>query len=128
MKDSALLLGRILIAAIFIASGYSKITGYAGMAQYIASLGVPGALLPLVILWELGGGIAILLGLFTRPVALSLAVYCVLTAVLVHYHPADQMQMINFMKNLTMTGGFIYVAATGAGAFSLDKKLKLKWA
>lgn len=128
MKDSALLLGRILIAAIFIASGYSKITGYAGMAQYIASLGVPGALLPLVILWELGGGIAILLGLFTRPVALSLAVYCVLTAVLVHYHPADQMQMINFMKNLTMTGGFIYVAVTGAGAFSLDKKLKLKWA
>lgn len=128
MKDSALLLGRILIAAIFITSGYSKITGYAGMAQYIASLGVPGALLPLIILWELGGGLAILLGFFTRPVALTLAVYCVLTAVLVHYHPQDQMQMINFMKNLTMTGGFIYVAVTGAGAFSLDRKLKLKWA
>lgn len=128
MKDSALLLGRILIAAIFITSGYSKITGYAGIAQYIASLGVPGALLPLIILWELGGGLAILLGFFTRPVALTLAVYCVLTAVLVHYHPRDQMQMINFMKNLTMTGGFIYVAVTGAGAFSLDRKLKLKWA
>lgn len=128
MKDSALLLGRILIAAIFITSGYSKITGYAGIAQYIASLGVPGALLPLIILWELGGGLAILLGFFTRPVALTLAVYCVLTAVLVHYHPQDQMQMINFMKNLTMTGGFIYVAVTGAGAFSLDRKLKLKWA
>ena len=128
MKDSALLLGRILIAAIFITSGYSKITGYAGIAQYIASLGVPAALLPLIILWELGGGLAILLGFFTRPVALTLAVYCVLTAVLVHYHPQDQMQMINFMKNLTMTGGFIYVAVTGAGAFSLDRKLKLKWA
>ena len=128
MKDPALLLGRILIAAIFIGSGYSKITGYAGMSQYIASLGVPGALLPLIILWELGGGIAILLGLFTRPVAASLAVYCVATAVLVHYHPADQMQMINFMKNLTMTGGFIYVAVFGAGGLSLDHKLKLRWA
>lgn len=128
MKDTALLLGRILIAAIFIISGYSKITGYAGTSQYIASLGVPGALLPLIILWELGGGLAILLGLFTRPVALTLAVYCVATAVLVHYHPADQMQMINFMKNLTMTGGFIYVAVFGAGALSLDHKLRLKWA
>lgn len=128
MKDPALLLGRILIAAIFILSGYSKITGYAGMSQYIASLGVPGALLPLIILWELGGGIAILLGLFTRPVAVTLAVYCVATAVLVHYHPADQMQMINFMKNLTMTGGFIYVAVFGAGGWSLDHRFKLKWA
>ena len=128
MKDTALLLGRILIAAIFIISGYSKITGYTGMAQYITSLGVSGALLPLIILWELGGGLAILLGFFTRPVALLLAVYCVVTAVLVHYHPADQMQMINFMKNMTMTGGFIYVAVTGAGALSLDRKLKLKWA
>ncbi len=128
MKDTALLLGRILIAAIFIISGYSKITGYTGMAQYITSLGVSGALLPLIILWELGGGLAILLGFFTRPVALLLAVYCVVTAVLVHYHPADQMQMINFMKNMTMTGGFIYVAVTGAGALSFDRKLKLKWA
>lgn len=128
MKDTALLLGRILIATIFIISGYSKITGYTGMAQYITSLGVSGALLPLIILWELGGGLAILLGFFTRPVALLLAVYCVVTAVLVHYHPADQMQMINFMKNMTMTGGFIYVAVTGAGALSLDRKLKLKWA
>ncbi len=128
MKDTALLLGRILIAAIFIISGYSKITGYTGMAQYITSLGVPGALLPLIILWELGGGLAILLGFFTRPVALLLAFYCVVTAALVHYHPADQMQMINFMKNMTMTGGFIYVAVAGAGAFSLDRKLKLKWA
>jgi putative oxidoreductase len=127
MKDSALLLGRILIAAIFIISGYSKVTGYTGMQQYITSLGVPGAMLPLIILWELGGGLAILLGFFTRPVALLLAVYCVVTAALVHYHPADQMQMINFMKNLSMTGGFIYVALTGAGAFSLDHKFKLKW-
>jgi putative oxidoreductase len=128
MKNPALLLARILIAAIFIGSGYSKITGYAGMSQYIASLGVPGALLPLIILWELGGGLAILLGFLTRPVAVTLAVYCVATAVLVHYHPADQMQMINFMKNLTMTGGFIYVAVFGAGGWSLDHKLKLKWA
>jgi putative oxidoreductase len=128
MKDFALLLGRVLIAAIFLTSGYAKLKGYEGTEEYIKTLGVPGAVMPLLLLWELGGGLAILLGFFTRPAALALAVFCVVTAWLVHYHPADQMQMINFMKNLAMTGGFLYVAVTGAGAWSLDRKLKLKWA
>jgi putative oxidoreductase len=127
MQNLALLIGRILLAAIFILSGYGKITGYAGTEQYIQSLGMPGAFLPLIILWELGGGLALLLGIFTRPVALLLAAFCLISAVLVHYHPADQMQMINFMKNLAMTGGFLYVFVTGAGDFSVDRKFKLKW-
>lgn len=128
MKDSALLLGRILMVAIFLSAGYSKLTHYEYMQGYMVSLGVPGWSMPFIILWELGGGLAVLLGLFTRPVALLLAGFCVISALIAHLHPADQEQMINFMKNLSMTGGFIYVAVTGAGAFSLDRKLKLKWA
>jgi putative oxidoreductase len=65
------LVGRVLIAAIFILSGWSKVAGYAGTQAYMQSAGVPGGLLPLVILVELGGGLAIVLGLYTRAVALS---------------------------------------------------------
>lgn len=128
MKNSALLLGRILMAAIFVWSGTGKIMGYAGTEQYIESLGLAGGFLPLIILWELGGGLALLLGLFTRPVALALAVFCVVSGFLVHLHPGDLMQMINFMKNLAMAGGFLFVAAQGAGDWSLDRKFKLIWA
>lgn len=127
MKNGTLLAGRILMAAIFIWSGIGKITGYAGIEHYIESLGVAGGLLPLIILWELGGGIALLLGFLTRPTALALAVFCVITAFLVHFHPGDQMQMINFMKNIAMTGGFLFVAVEGAGAWSIDRRFKLPW-
>ncbi|HET7649100.1 MAG TPA: DoxX family protein [Gammaproteobacteria bacterium] len=128
MKNSSLLLGRILMAAIFIWSGIGKITGYAGTEQYIESLGVAGGLLPLIILWELGGGVALLLGLFTRPIAIALALFCVISGFLVHLHPGDQMQMINFMKNLAMAGGFLFVAAQGAGDWSVDRRFRLIWA
>jgi len=123
------LLGRILLAIIFIEAGVGKIAGYAGTEQYIASLGVPlpAIALPLVIFWELAGGLALLIGFLTRPVALSLAAFCVITAFLVHLHPDNQMQMINFMKNLAMTGGFLFVAAHGAGAWSVDKAFNVKW-
>lgn len=127
MQNLATLLGRIFMAAIFIWSGFGKIMGYAGTEQYIESLGLPGAFLPLIILWELGGGLALLLGLFTRPVALLLGLFCVIAAFLVHFHPGDQMQMINFMKNWAMAGGFLFAAAQGAGDWSLDRKFKLIW-
>ena len=127
MRNSVLLLGRILMVAIFLSAGYSKLTHYDYMQGYMVSLGVPGWSMPFIILWELGGGLAILLGFFTRPVALLLAGFCVISALIAHLHPAEQEQMINFMKNLSMTGGFLYMAMTGAGAFSLDHKFKLKW-
>ena len=128
MKNSTQLLGRILMAAIFIWAGIGKIIGYAGTEQYIESLGLAGGLLPLIILWELGGGLALLLGFFTRPIALALAIFCVATAFLVHFHPGNHMQMINFMKNIAMTGGFLFVAVQGAGDWSLDRKIGLPWA
>ncbi len=127
MQDLINLMGRILMAAIFVHAGYGKMTNYAGTSQYFEHLGLPVPLLPLVILLELGGGIALALGLFTRFVAFALAGFCILTAVIVHYHPGDQMQMINFMKNLAMCGGFLFITAYGPGRISLDGKYGLPW-
>lgn len=115
------LVGRVLLSVIFIVAGYGKIGGYEGTAGYMQGMGIPGELLPLVILTELGGGIAILLGLFTRPVALALAGFCVISGLIFHGTPADQIML---MKNIAMAGGFLVLAANGAGAWSLDAKMK----
>ncbi len=93
--------------------------GYAGMQGYIASMGVPGGLLPLVIVLELGGGIALLLGFQTRLVALLLAGFCIVTGLIFHTG-ADQMQQIMLMKYFTMAGGLLAFTLFGAGRLSLD--------
>lgn len=116
------LIGRVLLSIIFIQSGWSKIFGYAGTTAHMDAAGVPGVLLPLVILVELGGGLLVLFGLFTRYAAIALAGFCVLAAWFFHYHPEDQMQMINFMKNLTIAGGFLVLAGAGPGALALDNR------
>ena len=120
------LAGRALLAAIFILSGYGKLMGYMDAAAYakttgyMESAGVPGALFPLVIAAELGGGLLILIGFQTRLIALFMALFTLAAGVLFHYKPADSMQMVHFMKNLAITGGFLMLAAHGAGAWSLD--------
>jgi putative oxidoreductase len=120
LYDVSDLAGRILISVIFIMAGYSKIGGYAGTQAYMESMGVPGALLPLVIATELGGGILVVLGLWTRLAALGLAGFSVLAGLLFHFKPDDQMQMMILMKNVAMGGGFLVIAAHGARALSLD--------
>ena len=114
------LIGRMLLSIIFIQSGISKIFGYAGTETMMEQHGVPGMLLPLVILVEAGGGLCVLAGLFTSWTAIALAGFCVLAAYFFHYQPDDQMQMINFMKNITIAGGFLVLAGSGPGAFALD--------
>jgi len=84
------------------------------------AMGVPGAVLPLVILLELGGGLAIASGLFTRWVALGMAAFSVATAAVFHANFADPAQAISFWKNVSMAGGFLVLAAHGAGAYSID--------
>ena len=116
------LLGRLLLAAIFITAGYGKIGGYAATQGYMEAMGVSGALLPLVIFAELGGGLAILFGLLTRYAALGLAVFSVASAVIFH-SSADQAQQIMFMKNLAIAGGLLILVANGPGRLSLDTKL-----
>ena len=128
MRDIILLLARALLAVIFIWSGYNKLIHYDYMQGYMVSVGVPGWSMPILILWELGGGLLLLLGAFTRPVALALAAFSVVSALIAHRNFADVNQLIHFMKNLGLTGGYLYVMYTGAGGLSLDKKLKLKWA
>ena len=113
------LVGRVLIAVLFVLSGWGKIGGYAGAQGYMQSAGVPGGLLPLVILLELGGGLAIIAGFYTRVVAVLLAGFSVLAALLFHTG-ADQIQQIMFMKNLGLAGGFLFLVANGAGRLSVD--------
>ncbi|QSE75332.1 DoxX family protein [Aeromonas media] len=127
MKDVALLAGRILLALMFVMAGWSKIGGYAGTQGYMEAMGVPGFMLPLVILLELGGGLAIVLGLFTRSLSVLLAGFTLMAAFIFHYQPAEQMQMLMFMKNLSVAGGFLALAAAGPGAFSLDARLGKCW-
>jgi len=115
-----ILIGRVVLSIIFIKSGWGKIFGYAGTVEHMNAAGVHGALLPLVILTELGGGLCVLLGLFTRYAAIALAGFCVLAAWFFHYQPVDMGQMINFMKNITIAGGFLVLAGSGPGALALD--------
>lgn len=116
--------GRILLSIIFITAGYSKIGGYEGTQGYMEAMGVPGMLLPLVIILELGGGLLLLAGFQARIIAFLLAGFCVVGGYIFHFEPADQIQMIQFMKNITIAGGLLLIVARGAGSLSVDAKLK----
>ena len=120
MQAFSALAGRVGLSLIFVLSGIAKISAYAGTQQYMAAAGVPGFLLPFVIALEVGGGLAILAGVFTRQAAVALALFSVASALLFHANLADQNQFIHFMKNLTIAGGFLALAANGAGAISVD--------
>ncbi|MEC5780589.1 DoxX family protein [Citrobacter freundii] len=112
---------------LFITAGWGKITGYAGTQQYMEAMGVPGFMLPLVILLEFGGGLAILFGFLTRTTALFTAGFTLLTAFLFHSNFAEGVNSLMFMKNLTIAGSFLLLAITGPGAFSIDRVLNKKW-
>jgi putative oxidoreductase len=126
LQGSLALLARLLLAYIFIVEGWGKIFSYAAVQQYMIQRGIPGALLPLVILTELGGGMCIAAGLLTRLAALALAGFCALTALLVHANFGDPDQLINFQKNLAMAGGFLALVAFGPGAVSVDAWISRK--
>ena len=120
------LAGRALIAALFLVAGWGKINGYAATQAYMQSAGVPGGLLPLVILLELGGGVAIVTGCCTRLAALLLAGFSVVAALFFHAGSPDPMQQIMFLKNLGLAGGFLFLAADGAGRISIDHLWKTR--
>lgn len=112
---------------LFITAGWGKITGYAGTQQYMEAMGVPGFLLPLTILLEFGGGTAVLFGFLTRTTALFTAGFTLLTAFIFHSNFAEGVNSLMFMKNLTIAGGFLLLAITGPGAYSIDRLLNKKW-
>ena len=113
-------IGRPFLSMIFIFSGFTKITGYAATQGYMEAMGVPGMLLPLVIAVELFGGLAILFGFKARLVAILMAGFSVVSALLFHQFWIDESQMNPFMKNIAMAGGFLMIFAHGAGAYSID--------
>jgi putative oxidoreductase len=121
-QSLTLLAARVLLVLIFIAAGMNKIADYAGTQAYMRSVGVPDLLLPLVIALELGGGLAVLLGVWTRLLSWLLAGFTVLAAVLFHHNFSDQVQAVMFMKNLAIAGGFLSLAAVGSGAYGLDAR------
>ncbi len=112
--------GRILISLIFVISGLNKITNFTDTQGWMESMGVPGMLLPLVIAVEVLGGLAVILGWHTRLAAFLLAGFSLLSAVLFHANFGDQTQMIMFMKNLALAGGFLMIVSHGAGPWSID--------
>jgi putative oxidoreductase len=119
-----ILLSRVLMAAIFIEGGITKAMNPTGTMAMLTrySLPMPGVAYAVTLLVEIGAGIAFLLGWKGQAAALVLAVWCVATAFVAHYHPGDNGQMIHFMKNLCMAGGFLQVMVYGTGAFSLGRK------
>jgi putative oxidoreductase len=123
------LLGRILIALIFLLSGFGKITGFAGTAGYMASKGMPmvDVLLAITIVIELGGALMIIAGFKARLAAVALFLWMIPVTFIFHNFwaaPADQamIQQIMFMKNLSIMGAMLYIAAFGSGPMSVDKK------
>ncbi len=120
INNYASLTGRILISAIFLMAGISKITGYAGTQGYMEAMGVPGVLLPLVIALEVFGALAIIIGFKTKITAFLLAGFSIVSALLFHNNFADQMQAALFMKNIAIAGGFLFLVVNGAGPVSLD--------
>lgn len=119
MASIVLLIARILMSAIFLMAGVEKITGYAGTQAYMQSMGVPGQLLPLVILLELVGGAMILLGWGTRIAAWALAAFTLVAALIFHHNFADKTTLILFMFHLVAIGGFMVLAIHGPGALSI---------
>ena len=128
-RSFLLLIARIAIVVLFIIFGYPKLTGLSGTVQYMTSLGAPMPMLAAIIavVMEVPAAILIVLGFFTRPLAVIFVFYTLGTAVIGHHYwdmtgDAVLPNMINFYKNVSIAGGFILLAITGPGAISLDRR------
>ena len=127
LGSAGLLAGRLLLTLIFVHEGWSVIGNYSGAAAYMQKFGVPGSLLPAVIALELGGGLVIAAGVLTRVFAAALAVFCLLTAVLFHWQFTDRNQLLHFEKDLAITGGFLVLAISGPGRWSVERYIPSYW-
>jgi putative oxidoreductase len=116
------LAGRVMIALIFVLAGLSKISAIEGTQGYMEAMGLPGILIYPTILFEVAAGLAIIAGFKTRSVALALAGFSLLSALIFHNQLGDQTQFILFMKNVAMAGGFLFLARYGAGELSVDNR------
>jgi putative oxidoreductase len=119
LENATLLLGRLLLAALFIHESWSKMRGYAGAIAYMEHFGVSGSLLPPAIATELGCGLCLIAGWQTRWASLALAGFCIVAAALFHNNVADLNQLLHFEKDLAIAGGLLVLAVWGPGAWSI---------
>ena len=116
------LTGRVFISGVFLLSGFSKIGNYDGTVGWMESFGLPGFLLIPAIILEIVAPILIIIGYQTRIAAGALSLFCIATAIIFHTDFSNQMQLIAFMKNLALSGGFLFLVVNGAKGYCLDKK------
>lgn len=121
INTNAPIVGRILIAVLFLLAGFGKLADVQGFTGYLQSGGLPGFLAWPAILFEIAVGILLIIGYQTRLVGLAGAAFCVVSAALYHNDFADQTQMVMFLKNLAIAGGFLLLAANGPGKYAMDK-------
>ena len=126
-RDVTLLVSRVLLSVLFLVAGYAKLTGFDGATRYFDGLGLPlpAVAAAMAVAIEITLGLALLMGAFTRPVALLLAMYTVVTALIGHHFwtmtaAAEAGNLIHFNKNLGIAGGLLLVYLVGAGAYSAD--------
>ena len=116
------LIGRVFISGIFLLSGFNKIGNYNGTIGWMESFGLPGFLLIPAIVLEIVAPILIIVGYQTKIAAAALSLFCIATAFIFHNDFSDQMQIIAFMKNIALAGGFLFLVVNGAKGYCLDKK------
>ena len=124
LEPAVALLGRLLLAAIFLHEAWSKIAGYDRAVTYMQAFGIPGALLPLAIVTELGCGLLVALGLYARLAALPLAGFCIVTALIFHTKFSSVNELLHFEKDFAIAGGFLMLYLAGPGSWSLDARLR----
>lgn len=128
-KDEVLLLARLLLAALFVIFGWGKLAGFSGTVALMATLNlpVPTVAAVVVVVMEFFVGIAIVIGFYTRPLAVLLALYTLATAFIGHHYwtlpDAERVaNMINFYKNISIVGGLLLLGITGPGRYSIDRR------
>ena len=117
------LIGRVFISFVFLLSGFNKIGSYEGTVNWMESFDIPGIFLIPSIILEIAAPILIMVGYKVKISAALLSLFCIATALIFHNDFSNQMQFISFMKNMALSGGFLFLVVNGAKNFSLDKKL-----
>ena len=118
------ILGRILLSAIFIINGIGKIFNYEGTIQYMENFDIPGYLIIPAITVEILFPILLIIGYYTKFSALVLSLFTLVLAVIFHTDFSNQMQLMSFLKNIAIAGGFLIIFVYGPGKYSIDHKLK----
>ena len=116
------LIGRFFISGVFLLSGFNKIGNYEGTVGWMENFGIPGLLLIPAIVLEVVAPILVIIGYQTKIAAGALSLFCIATAIIFHTDFSDQMQVVAFMKNIALAGGFLFLLVNGAKSYCFDKK------